>query len=78
MSAVDQKENLLLSEEVFKVSYEKYKVLQCSGQHKCSQDLGAALHKKGVTAGYFHSCNHKSEVSQKTQWELNEVGLSFH
>lgn len=48
VSAVDQKENLLLSEEVFKVSYEKYKVLlECSGQHKCSQDLGAALHKKG-------------------------------
>ena len=48
MSAVDQKENLLFSEEVFKGSYEKYKVLlDCSGQHKCSQDLGAALHKKG-------------------------------
>ena len=47
VSAVDQKENLLLSEEVFKVSYGTYKVLlECSGQHKCSQDLGAALHKK--------------------------------
>lgn len=48
MSTVDQKENLLLSEEVFKVSYEKYKVLfVCSGEHKGSQDLGAAPHKKG-------------------------------
>lgn len=47
MSSVDQKENLLLSEEVIKVSYEKYKVLLVfMGTYLDSQDLGAAPHKK--------------------------------
>lgn len=41
-------EGVLLSEEVFKVSYEKYKMLfVCAGEHKDSQDLEAAPHKKG-------------------------------
>lgn len=48
MSSVNQKENLLLSEEVTKVSYEKFKVLLVfRGTHIGSQDLGAAPHKKG-------------------------------
>lgn len=31
MSSVDQKENLLLSEEVIKVSYEKYSAVSVQG-----------------------------------------------
>lgn len=49
MSNVDREENLLLSEEVVKVTYEKYKVTvsMYGGTHISSQDLGAALHKQG-------------------------------